>query len=59
MTPALHSVAQAAPSIAMLAAFACVAGGIWHLAKGGDKRRATLLLVMAAVLVGNVLIWTL
>ncbi|MFM9828229.1 MAG: hypothetical protein ACKVOB_05705 [Sphingomonas sp.] len=59
MTSALDAVAQAAPAIAMIAVFACVAGGLWQLSKGGDKRRGTLLLIMAAVLFGNVLVWTL
>ena len=49
----------AAPAIAMLGAFACLIGGGWMVAKGPDKRKGVLLLVMAAVLVGNVLIWTL
>lgn len=57
MTPALNALAQAAPAIAMLGAFACIAGGIWQLSRGGDRRKAVLLLVMAAVLFGNVLIW--
>lgn len=59
MTPALDSAAHAAPAIAMLAVFACVAGGIWQFSKGQNKRKAVLLLVMAAVLLANVLILTL
>ena len=43
----------------MLAVFACVAGGIWQFSKGQNKRKAVLLLVMAAVLLANVLILTL
>lgn len=57
MTPGLDAVAQAAPAIAMLAVFACLAGGVWQLSRGGDRRKGALLLVMAAVLFGNVLIW--
>ena len=49
---------QAAPAVAMLAAFACAAGGAYLLAKRRDRTRAVLMLVMAAVLIGNVAIWT-
>ena len=48
----------AAPSIAMLAAIVCVAGGIVTIRKGQDRRKGVLMLVMAVVLVGNVVIWT-
>jgi hypothetical protein len=54
----LRGIAGAAPSIAMLAAFACAIGGGYLIATGRDRRKGALLLVMAAVLVGNVLIWT-
>lgn len=47
-----------APTIAMLAMFACLIGGGWMIVKGVDRRKGMLLLVMAAVLLGNVLIWT-
>lgn len=59
MTPELGAVAQAAPALAMLAVFACLAGGLWQITRGGDKRKGALLLVAAAVLFANVLIWTL
>jgi hypothetical protein len=59
MTPHLSGIAAAAPAIAMLAAFACVGGGAYLLKSGRDRRKGVLLLVMAAVLVGNVAIWTL
>lgn len=49
---------SAAPAIAMFAAFACAAGGVYLLAKRRNRTRAVLMLVMAAVLVGNVAIWT-
>lgn len=55
----MSAIAEAAPAIAMLGAFACVIGGGYLLAKGLDRRKGVLLLVMAAVLVGNVLVWTL
>jgi hypothetical protein len=52
-------IAAAAPSIAMLGAFACAAGGGYLIVKRRDVRKGVLMLVMAAVLVGNVAIWTL
>lgn len=55
----MTSLANAAPAIAMLGAIACLLGGGYMIAKGPDRRKGVLLLVMAAVLVGNVLIWTL
>ncbi len=58
MTPLLAPIAAAAPAIAMLAVFTCLIGGGWMIAKGVDRRKGVLLLVMAAVLFGNVLIWT-
>lgn len=45
-------------AIAMLAAFACAIGGGMLLVKGQDHRKGVLMLVMAAVLVANVAIWT-
>jgi hypothetical protein len=50
---------EAAPAIAMLGCFACLLGGGWMVASRRDVKRGVLLLVMAAVLLGNVLIWTL
>lgn len=46
-------------SIAMLACFACAIGGAYLLAKRRERTKGILLLVMALVLLGNVLIWTL
>lgn len=54
----MTAVASAAPAIAMLACFACIGGGAYLLRTGRDRRKGVLLLVMAAVLLGNVLIWT-
>ena len=59
MNGALASIASAAPAIAMLGAFACLIGGGVLIAKRHDRRRGLLMLVMAAVLVVNVAIWTL
>lgn len=55
----MDALANAAPAIAMLAAFACLFGGVWQLRRGPDRRKGWLLIIMAAVLVANVLIWTL
>ncbi|OYY89167.1 MAG: hypothetical protein B7Y45_13455 [Sphingomonas sp. 28-66-16] len=57
MNDGLVGIAQAAPAIAMLGFFACLIGGGWMIAKGGDRKKGALLLVMAAVLLGNVVIW--
>jgi hypothetical protein len=48
---------SAALSIAMIAAFALIWGGAWLIAKQRDRTRGILMLVAAAVLIGNVLIW--
>lgn len=58
MSGAPGAIAQAAPAIAMLAAFACLIGGGWLIRTGSDRRKGVLMLVMAVVLIGNVLIWT-
>ena len=55
----MSGLATAAPTLAMLAAFACASGGAYLLVKGRDRTKGVLMLVMAAVLVGNVAIWTL
>lgn len=59
MSPALGSIASAAPAIAMLGCFACLIGGGYLIASKRDRRKGVLMLVMAAVLLINVLIWTL
>lgn len=48
-----------APSVAMIAAFALVIGGARLIRRPADRTKGVLMLVCAAVLVGNVLIWTL
>ncbi len=45
-------------AIAMLAVFALVGGGLWLIIKGGNKKQGSLMLVAAAVLLANVLIWS-
>ena len=54
----LSGVAAVAPAVAMLAAFACAIGGGYLLVKRRQRLKGVLMLVMAGVLVGNVLIWT-
>jgi hypothetical protein len=54
----LGSVAAAAPAVAMLACLALVAGGAVLIVRRRDVRKGVLMLIMAAVLLGNVLIWT-
>lgn len=54
----MTAIAAAAPSIAMLGAFACAIGGGWLIASNRDRRKGGLLIVMATVLVANVAIWT-
>lgn len=46
-------------SLAMLAAGALIVGGVKLIRRGGDTRsKGVLMLVCAAVIAGNVLIWT-
>jgi uncharacterized protein HemX len=45
-------------SILVLAAFGLAAGGIYSVAKRRDAKKGALMLVAAAVLIGNVLILT-
>ena len=46
-------------SVMMLATLALSAGGLYLIAKRRDRRKGGLMLVAPAVLLGNVLIWTL
>jgi len=59
MNAALTTIAAAAPAIAMLGMFACLIGGTMLIAKKHDTKKGVLMLVMAAVLLANVAIWTL
>jgi hypothetical protein len=43
-------------SLAVLAAFALTAGGVWLIAKNRDRQRGLLMLGAAAVTLANVLI---
>ena len=59
MNPVLTSIAAAAPAIAMLGMFACLIGGITLIVQKRDRKKGVLMLVMAAVVLANVAIWTL
>jgi hypothetical protein len=50
--------AAALLSILVLASFALVSGGAYLLIKRKERKQGMLMLVAAAVLFGNVLIWT-
>ena len=51
--------ASAAMALAMIAAFALAIGGLRLAMREGDRKRGILMIVAAAVLVGNVVILTL
>jgi hypothetical protein len=55
---AMQALPAALLSIAMLAAFVLAGGGLWLLVKRGERKRGLLMLAAAAVMLGNVLIWT-
>ena len=60
---ALGGIAQAmsatAPAISMLAVFALIFGGVYLLVKKRERQKGLLMLVLAVVIFGNVVIWTL
>ena len=60
---ALGGIAQAmsatAPAISMLAVFALIFGGVYLLVKRRERQKAALMLVLAVVIFGNVVMWTL
>lgn len=55
----MYTIAVAALSLAMIAAFALSVGGAYLLIKRRHGKQGVLMLVAAAVLFANVLIWTL
>ena len=55
----MDSIAQVAPAIGMLGAFACLFGGGYFVWTGTDRKRGVLMLVLSIILLANVLIWTL
>jgi high-affinity Fe2+/Pb2+ permease len=54
----LTVIASAAMALAMIAAFLLTIGGVRLAMREGDRKRGWLMIVAAAVLVGNVLILT-
>lgn len=56
--PAMTGIAATTLSIAVLASFALLGGGAWLLIKRRERKQGILMLIAAAVLFGNVLIWT-
>ncbi len=54
----MPAIANTALGLAMLAAFILLFGAYYAWAKQGDRKRGLLMIGAAAVLVMNVLIWT-
>ena len=54
----MQTIASAALSIAVLAAFALAGGSLYLILARSDRKQGLLMLVAAAVLFANVLIWT-
>jgi hypothetical protein len=54
----MNAVASTALSVAVLAAFALAGGGLWLILTRRVYKQGILMLVMAAVLIANVLVWT-
>lgn len=55
----MYTAAVTALSLAVIASFALVGGGLYLLIKRRERKQGVLMLVAAAVLFVNVLIWTL
>ncbi len=55
----MYTLAVTALSLAVIAAFALLGGGTWLLIKRKERKQGILMLLAAAVLFGNVLVWTL
>ncbi len=54
----METIGEGALALAMIAAFLLILFGVRMMVKGGDHKRALLMIVAAAVLVGNVVILT-
>lgn len=59
MQTIFQALAGIAPTIAMIAILALIAGGIYLIRTGQNRTKGVLMLVAAAVFFGNVLLWTL
>lgn len=51
--------AATALAVAVIAAFALAGGGVWLLVKRRQRKQGVLMLIAGAVLLGNVMVWTL
>ncbi|HEX6376676.1 MAG TPA: hypothetical protein VFZ91_13260 [Allosphingosinicella sp.] len=56
---AMYMIAVTALSLAVLASFALVGGGLYLLVKRRERKQGLLMLIAALVLFANVLIWSL
>ena len=54
----MEMIGEGAMALAMIAAFVLIVFGVRLGIKGGDRKRAILMIAAAAVLVGNVVILT-
>ena len=54
----MYTIAATALSVAVIGTFALVAGGAYLLIKRKERKQGVLMLIAAAVLFGNVLVWT-
>lgn len=54
----MYTIAVAALSLAMIAAFVLTGGGAWLLVRQKNRKQGVLMLLAAAVMFANVLIWT-
>jgi high-affinity Fe2+/Pb2+ permease len=55
---AMQTIASAALSLGVIAAFALIGGGLYLLIRQRNLKQGLLMLMAAAVLIGNVLVWT-
>lgn len=55
----MSGLAAATMSVLMIAVFALSGGGIYLIATRRNRRQGALMLVAAAVMLANVLVWTL
>ena len=55
----MKEIASGAMALAMIAAFVLTVGGVRLAMKRENRKRGLLMIAAAAVLVGNVLVWTL
>lgn len=55
----MNGMANLTAAMAMIAVFALAAGGLYLIAKRRERTKGALMLACAAVILGNILIWTL